>query len=75
MGSSTCTTRDAWWLIGRQGGSMVMRKTHRALIIKRESTAGWRGGGRLELQLPASSFLNEILFSAINKCRLFIYDK
>jgi hypothetical protein len=29
----------------------------------------------MELQLPASSFPYELLFYAINKCRLFIYCK
>jgi hypothetical protein len=47
---------------------------HRALIIIERVRQEGEGGG-LELQLPASSFLNELLFYSINKCKLFIYYK
>jgi hypothetical protein len=46
-----------------------------ALIISRESMLEGGGEGRLELQLPATRFLYELLFYVINKCRLFNYCK
>jgi hypothetical protein len=64
-----------WWAeTWTRHTSLFLGWDHRALIIIERVRQEGEGGG-LELQLPASSFLNELLVYSINKCRLFIYYK